>query len=491
MTIGYTMCAGIWKMIFELNKAKSTLHMEVFSKFVAQYDHFVGSYFDHIKPLLRHQNTEKMSMYLGNNGITNMVSIFIRMYNCNFTDVILLVPRILRALHSFEVWNGIRRLYKNKEDSAEIAKAILYKLLGIDLAKYKEPTAPLFKDERANIKFHDEPNVNHAYLTELFKPLFYVNYLTLVPTYVKVAVKGPMEGIKDIQPINDQFVLKSLDIDYGYKDFLLFSVFQAALYTTRADREDSENEKMKILDLKNYKEAMKDVKDYIRAQFEAEYEADLTEKRKAESDRMGEFVASKILASTTYEELVSVWRDGVKRTNVVYKISTQSSPGFKMLCEKIRNPDEIIPLRSAVFRILFLGVDDKDVAVWNHGGVCFIHNMKAYKEAFLKSEPWAEWNEIMKEFKARGKHIYRDPMANRKGHSNTKPSFWAMGYADFVEFRKAITEDEFISYCKEHRRCCGVRDLEESFLNQLGDVEPAKRKFPVRRGRGGRRGRRF
>lgn len=488
MTIGYTLCAGVWKMICELDKNKSTLHLEIFQKLVTTFGRFVGKYFDHIKPHLKEQKCGKFQFYLGNNGINNLLSPLIRLHQENDPAKLKIIPDVLRALFSFEAWQGIRREYKNKEDAEAIAQKMLYKLLGIDLEKHKTQLKPIFEDE-PDVEFHDEPRVDFEYVKELFKPLFYLKYLALVPKFIQAAINGPLESITEVPTVRHEFILESLQIDYNYQKFLFFNAFQALFYTTRASREDSDEEIMKIIDLKDQNEAMKDVKDYIRSQFEAQYLSELAAKRKEENSKMGDFVAGKIIEAATYEEMLAVWRNGIDRNSATYKIASPPNPGFKVLLQKLCDANAVVPQRLNIFKVLLLGVDEDGAEVWNHGGVCFLHHMLRIKSAFVDFFGATAWDELMKEFKERGKHIYRKT-GNRKKHGNGNPSFWAMGFASIDEFRDVVSKEKFVEYCKNHIKCCGVRDLDQTFLKsiefpQLSKVRvwnPAKPKIQ-RRGR--------
>lgn len=468
MTIGFTIRAGIWKMISELNKSKSTLHLDIFKKFVSTFDGFVGKYFDHIKPLLREQTSASKMFYLANNGIAHMMSPFIRMYKTNDETILKLVPAILRSLYSFEVWQGIRRLYKNDEDAEQTAQNILYKLLGVNIAKNKTSVLPLFVDEPDNIKFYDQPHINYEYVDQLFQPLFHVNYLTLIPKYFK-AVTGDLASLKDIPTLSKSTILDSLELEYDYKDFILFNVFQGLRYRTRASREDTDSEEMKIVDLKDHSMAMNDIRSYIREQFEVDYSQQLSQKTKLEFEQMGDRLASKILSAETNEEMISVWRNGIVRNNVTYKISTPSNPGFKTLLQKLFVSDKNVPQRIHIVKVLLLGVDDQNEAVWNHGGVCFEVNTRKMKTEFLRHGTFEEWDAIMSQYWLRGKHIYAENKINRHGHGNDKPSYWAMGYGTILKFRDSVSSSEFQAYCKNHLKCCGVRHLEDDFLRTLND----------------------
>ena len=65
-----------------------------------------------------------------------------------------------------------------------------------------------------------------------------------------------------------------------------------------------------------------------------------------------------------------------------------------------------------------------------------------------------EWDEIMKELKNRGLHIYREE-PNRQGHSNDLPSYWGLGFNTVFEMKENISEEEYEKYVKKHYNCCG------------------------------------
>lgn len=460
MTIGYTIASGIIKMVQELNENKSTLHVEVFEQLVTTFDSFVGRYFDHITPLLKETENAKTSFYLAGNGVSNLISPIYRMFRESNHERIKLIPDILRTLFSHEVWQIIRRAYKGKEDCEAIARSMLNKLIGIDFEKHKTSTKELFEKEPllSDIKFYDQPAINSVHLTELCDKINQVEYLALMPKYLEAVAQKKSEMIKNMPPVTGQVVLDTLNIDYSYKLFLFLNIFQALYYTTSASRIDLNKEVMKIVDLKDQKRAKKTIRQYIRRQFESLYLSDLAAKQKQEQEIMGEVLVDTILSSITYDDLVTAWRHGVERNEVTYKIKNSSSTGFNSLCSKLSDSSVEVPLRKSVFKILLLGVDEEFQPVWNNGGVCFLPDMKQFRNEFLMFFSESDWNEIMREYKARQRHIYREK-TNRHGHGNGKPSFWAMGYKSIKEFQDSVTKNEFEKYCEEHLTCCGVHHM--------------------------------
>lgn len=493
MTIGYTMSAGLWKMIPETHKNKSSLHLSVFQKLITTFDSFVGKYFDHITPFLKDQQNGNLSFCIGYNGINNMMSPLIRLFKNNARKdasqtykvndrKLEIVPNILRTLYSFEVWQTIRIAYKGKPDSEDIIKEMLYKLLGIDINRQKTPLEPLFdpEPEISDIQFYDEPVINETYLAELTKPIHYINYLSLIPKYFDAAINDRLESIKDVPKMSNVTVLKSLQIDYPYNLFLFFNVFQALRYSTRASREDLTSKKMKIVDLKNHQEAANDVKNYIRELFKSQYKSELSVKRKKEGEAMGEILAKKIFQAKDYKVVTGTWKNGITCNGTLYKIENPLSPGYKVLCKLLCGGEKTAQW-SSIFKILLFGVDKDKKPVWNHGGVNYLTKAEkaAFKKAFLDFYSWKNWDLLMTDYRLNYKKFYRRDPANRHTHGISKRSYWANGYASMDEFCDAVSEDDFRAYCKIHFNCCGVRDMGESFLQSLNinpkNINPKKK----------------
>ena len=469
MTAGYTICAGVWKMISEIDENKSTLHLEVFKQILTSFDDYVGKYFDHISPFIHDQDNEKMSFHIGYNGISNMMLPLLQIYKDNDEGKLKLIPDILRTIYAHEVWQTVRHAYKGKQDSDEIIKKMLCKLLGINLNDHKITLQKLFipEPELAEIMFYDKPNIDETYLNKFKKPLSYINYLALLPKYFEAAVDD-FKLMKDIPKLSDSTVLETLQVDYSYDLFIFFNVFQALRYPTRASREDSEMNKMKILDLKNQQEAMNDVKDFIRELLKTQYLSELSAKRKQETKTMAEIIAGKIFESTSVEAMIDVWRNGITRCGVTYKIENISSPGYKVLCQLLCSSEDSSQ-RSNIFRVLLLCVDNEGLPVWNNGSTNFITNAEqdSFEAAYQTFDTWDNWNALMTEYKSNFKKVYRDYAVNRHGHGNSKRSYCANGYKSMKEFRNSVPEEEFREYCETHIDCCGVRNLDPKFLKTL------------------------
>ncbi|CAF3550969.1 unnamed protein product [Rotaria sp. Silwood1] len=462
MTAGYTICAGIWKLVEDLNENKSELYLESFEKLVKTYEIIVGNYFDHNMPYIKEQDVQS-SYYIANNGITNMISPLIKLYRENDSKKLQYMPKILRALYTYEIWQAVRRQYKNRDDSDLIAQKMLDRLIGLDLNKYKTPTQPLFQNEPLldEIQFHDKAHVDEKYLDELIATVYYVDYVTLLPKFISAVVNSNTNSIKDISPINQDSICQTLDIDYNLKFFKFFNIFQALQYTTKASRVDSDNEKMKIIDVGNRRAAKKMVQEYIRKKFENQYASDLAVKRRLERTESVSLLVTSILQANSHSDIVKLMRNGITYGKLHLTIENSSSLGFIELKQKLLDLNENVPRRLDILKVFLLGRDDElnDEPVWNNGNVLFTTELSDYENIFTKLGQNDEWIKLRAQYIKRRLYIYRDELLNRHGHGNIKPSYWAYGYATLQLYKDNVSLDEFNKYCQIHSNCCGVSQI--------------------------------
>jgi hypothetical protein len=457
MTSGYTVCAGLWRSVEDLNENRSELHMNTFVNLVHTYEFLVGNYFQHILPCVKEQTNERLSFYIGNNGTTNMISPLIKLYRENDEHKLQYIPNILRALYTYEVWQAIRRQYKNRDDCDQIAENMLDKLIGLDLGRYKAPVQELFEPEPPmdEIAFHDRAHIDQSYFDQLLRTMPYVNYLTLLPTYLSGAVHST--DLKMLPTMNEQTICEALKIDYDLMMFRFYNIVQALIYTTKASRVDSDNETMKIVDLVDEQAGESMVRDYIRKRFENQYATDLALKGRTERTQLVSRLIESILQSNDHNQMIKYLRDGLTYKNVHVAIVNSSSLGFMILKDKLLDLNENIPRRLDIIKVFLLGRDheNNDEPVWNNGNVLFTPNFDAFGTVLTELGHQTQWNEIKDEHSKRNLHVYRDGY-NRHKHGNLKPSYWAFGHATLQMYKEHVSPDVFKEYCDIHHNCCGV-----------------------------------
>ena len=461
MTGGYTICAGLWKLVEDVNENKSQLHLETFDKVVQTYEMVVGNYFQHIMPYIKEQ-TERSSYFIANNGTTNMISPLMKIYRAKEEQQLQEIPKILRALYTYEIWQAVRRQYKNRDDSEIIAQKMIDRLVGLDLDTYRTALKPSFENEPnlSEIHFHDQIHLDEPYLDELLKTVSYVDYVTLLPEYLSAVVNANSQSIKDIPSVNEASIQRALKIDYEVKTFKFYNVVQALLYTSKASRVDSEKETMKIVDLVDGQAGEAMAREYIRKRFENQYASDLAGKGRVERAELTSTLVQSIVNSKEHGEMVDLMRDGLTREKVHVAIVNSSSLGFVELKAKLLDANEKIPRRLDIIKVFLLGRDYKqnDEPVWNNGNVLFTSDLDAFELIFNGLGFADQWQVIKDEYMKRSLHIYREGF-NRHGHGNSKPSYWAFGHATLQHYKDHVSAEVFQEYCQIHQNCCGVSEI--------------------------------
>jgi len=476
MTFGYNIIAGIRRMMYDLNKNKLTVHLETFMNLISTAASFVGRYYNQIENLLKDKDCGLNGYYLGNNGIGNLIVPLIRIYSKKNHEAVMRMPDILRSIYSYEIWKGISKEFKGKQKFNQIVKDMLHKLLGIDLETQKVKLTPKFESEpiREDIKFPDDFNVDQEYLDKLTQPLYYHNYMTLLPQLLTAVTSGELEDIKNIPEMTKVIALEAFGIDYSHKEFVFLNVFQALRYPRPTTRADTKTQTMKILDVKYHQTAMEDVKKYVREQFEAQYDFEVKAKRRQEEQEMAQRIVDNLINETSYQAMINIWKNGITRNNITYKIENSSSNGFKLLCRKLVDLTVKIPLRSKIISILLLAVDADNQAVYNNGEICDIKSIKKYKKRFLVTGTVEEWNEVEQKYNSRNIHTYREK-ENRRGHGNSKPSYWAIGFNHLIDLLRPMTDEEREDYVSKHERCCDSNNIRWALWNERWENERAER----------------
>ncbi|KAK9763028.1 hypothetical protein K7432_010677 [Basidiobolus ranarum] len=224
LTFAYTSLAGIWRMVEELNLNKSEINIRTFIQLVQNFRIYSAKFFTHITKYLKPQEQcSTISLYLANHGVIDLISPMIsRLQDSDFPTVL---PALMRALYTFEVWQIIRKMYKNQERSKDIIESALNQLLNVDLDKTRTVPMPLFKEEPAKPTFCRSYERNEDYLDELMKKIAFIDYISLLSPFLEATVRQglTMEErislIRDIPTMTDESVSNALGIPYDLRAF--------------------------------------------------------------------------------------------------------------------------------------------------------------------------------------------------------------------------------------------------------------------------------
>ncbi|AYV77901.1 MAG: hypothetical protein Edafosvirus2_80 [Edafosvirus sp.] len=464
MTYGYTVCAGLWKMVEQINENQSDLNIRLFHKLVNTYDIAVGGYFNHVMPYLLEKDYKQdplLSYYIANNGVTNMISPMIKLIQSGNTKD---MDKILRALYNYELYQTVKKFFKKIEDGEIQMEKKLNKLLGVDLEKNKTVLSPPFIIDKEQ-KFYDNYHLDEDIFNEFMKS-FYYDYVTLLPDLLTgVLQSDPIDNIKKIPKMDEKTICKALNIEYDLKTFQFYNIVQCLMFNSKSSRVDVDNNKMKFIDLINKESAEKMVREYVKKQYIDKYQSDLFAKAKIERDELSIILVNQIIKSKSIDHIKKIWTNGIskkcyntdgkyEKDSSLIKIQNSSSLGYALLKEKLLDLSIDVPNRIEKIKILLMGKDENGNIIWNNGN-SLICNMTEFKELFEKINKTDVWDEIRRELVKQNIHIYRDA-PNRHSHSNNKPSYFAFGYVSIEEMITSITDEEWQEYKRIHHDCCGM-----------------------------------
>ena len=456
-TYVYTLLAGVWNIVGDINNDKSDVNLDIFTKLVHTFDIAVGNMFSHITPYVVDQDPV-LSYYIGNNGITNMISPLLTLVKEGKTENI---HRILSALYSFEVYQATRKIFKG--DDAHTKKLeLLNELVGIDFDKYSTPLSQDFEDDiDPNTKEHHKLyHVNNSVFDKLLERMEYIKYSTLLPSLLSGAVNDDMEIMKTIPKIDDNTVKHSLQLDYDVRTFMFYCTVQSLMYDSKVARVDDENNKMKIVDCANKDYADNMVTEYVERQYKNKYSADLAIKGKREHQTLSTELVEAMVTTTSPPEFIRLFKEGMTKNTTMEVISDTYKLGYVELRDRLFDPSENVPKRQQKLWILVLGTAAQNETVWNHGNVLRM-NMKDLEQKFKNVGAEEIWGKIKDIYIQRNLHIYRaspdgNDMPNRHSHCNGKPSYWAHGYKTLEDYIENVSVEEWEEYKQVHKECCGV-----------------------------------
>jgi hypothetical protein len=455
MTNGYTMVAGILKLIEELNNNKSTLTIETFVTLVKNYDIFAGKYFEHILEYVKDQD-DNLTYFIANNGTTNMINPLYKLLKANNTKF---TARILRSIYSFESYQILRRIVKKESDEnrPKYIHEILCKLLGVDCKKYPTPITPLFENNPKPIH-HDKYYIDQQLVDDITKDYRDTDYIVLIPAFLSaVNDSNPVAAIQKIPKLTDNLVCEVLQLPYDLKTFKFYSLVQSLLYPEKALRVDDEKFMMRINDLHNKQSAENMILEYLTKQYHDDYSTRRTHKKKEEHNIVMHKLIDDLINTNDFKEFCDLKGQGLTYKNINFHIVNHTSMGFVELKEKLLDTSLNVPLRSEKIYVFLTGKNFNGDKIWNGGNLLRI-KLSEYEYLFEKFNGTEIFEKLKELYKLNPVHIYRDKI-NRHEHGNGKPSYWAYGWETLEKMYKHISAEEWKEYKEIHYNCCGIDQI--------------------------------
>ena len=469
--------SGLWKMVGILKSQKSEINIKTFLDICNEAKYVCNDKYDNVIEIIQNQlkNKEnKNGLYINNYGLFQMLPV---LFNCaekktfNKNEL----QKIFRALLRFEVYKIIRARIRKAEKKEDFIQESLNKALGIDFEKYGTKLPELFQ-KKIDPEFCDQFYINEDVVKEFLKS---VGWTELIPySYIlfSEALKTNsdlVENIKNIKEYKFQDVKEEFGIKYDFNKFIIFNVVQSFIYKDKIDRDNEEEKVMKIIDSNNEEEVDSFLKSKVKHIYAAEYAKENQKQIKKQLEIISSELVNKIISSKEISEFNLLMKNGITKGYLTHKISNDSSKGYIDLKKQLLDGEVDVPLRYEKLKSILSGKDEKGEDLWNNGNALRTHR-KDYQKFIQKNKPEI-WEEICK---YNLEHKYREKI-NRQGHSNSKKSYWAIGYDTLQDFYELSKEKDVNEYKKIHNNCCGLGDPKNS-IKGLKKIERKKKRKEFR-----------
>lgn len=451
-TFPYTLVACVWKLIQQLDMDKSEVNIELLCRMMPSYHYSCDGRFEYLRPMLHTDEDPEKSYFIGYNGITNMIAPFW----CLAEDgVSKYTPRILRALYTFEAFQVMRRLNKQKDPKFQTEQ--LDRLLGVDFAAHGTPLPEMFS--RPQPVHSQTVQVDREFLAELWKAMSHTKYATIIlPLFLAIRKNDPVNNVRAIPEISNKTMAQALDLDYPLEEFMMYNIVEGFLYQSKQSRVDKETNKMLRPDLGKRSVGQEMCHEYILARYREEYEARLKLMAGEEKKLLLNQLIKELLQTDCMETFCHLLSEGIQKGEMSLKIANFTAYGCSELHDALMNMDTVVVKRPEKLQVFYTGEDADNKPVWN-GGNMYRTATGPLQKLLVNIGEEATWLQIQKRYKEKVSHVYRGKCScNRHGHSNGKPSYFAFGHDSLTSFIGAISQEAWAEYQQEHCRCCGVAE---------------------------------
>ena len=450
--------AGIWKFSEVLNTNRSEAAINIYTKLIqdyelaskGHYDFLINIVLNQAKNYKNHPLSERNNyhIYLNDNSVVNMTCVFLALLKKNESDVI---KKMCRELFCHGVHKVVNKLIKRNENKEEFIKKYLEELLDINYEKFGNNLPELFEENQIN-DFYDKYNINIDKLNEFYKISFRSMFVPMTPLYLNATLQeDKKKAFAELPLYNEENICKALGINFDLNHFKLFALIQGFLYRTNDERIDMKEKIMKIIDIGNFDLAEKMVRDYVKTFYKENYEERLDMQKKTENEILENELVDKLEKSDNMEEYVKLIKEGIKKGVRTCKLDGISNSVFVKLKKHLIENGDDIPFINIKIAVIVTG-HYKEEKVFNNGNI--YRGFEDFKDIICKTdEPY--WNKLYKYILKKRKHQYRE-LENRQGHSNDKPSYWALGYNSIEEMFNKIPKNEIEEYKSIHTDCCGL-----------------------------------
>jgi len=170
-----------------------------------------------------------------------------------------------------------------------------------------------------------------------------------------------------------------------------------------------------------------------------------------------EELIDQLIQAEDLDQFTSLLECGHERGPVKVAIDHESCAGFVKLHEQLMDLTRRVPVRAAKLYTVYSGTcPSTNEAVFN-GGNLYRTDWEPLRALLAGLGEAGVWDRLQNELKTRG-HCYRggSDQANRHGHSNDLPSYYAFGCLSLESYHQMVDERTWEKYTLDHAECCGV-----------------------------------
>eukprot|EP00833_Pecoramyces_ruminatium_P012738 jgi/Orpsp1_1/1186770/evm.model.d7180000053193.1 len=452
LTFESTILSGLWKTIVSLRDDKSEININVFKDICNTMKYACGKKYDSVIEVVKKQlndQNNKNALYINGYSLFQMLPVI---YNCvsskNLDENEL--TNIYRAIARFEIYKIIRTKIRKSDNKSDYIKESLNKLLGIDIEKHATELPQLF-EKLENPKFYDNYFIDKTIVNE-YKRL--IGWTETIPyCYTLFSILSETNYIESIKNLNYEFSKEYFGISYDYDKFIAFNIVQSLIFKEKSERDDDDAKIMKIIDSNREEEVDNFLREQTKRIYEEDYKNKYSYQKKEEENIIIAELIDRIISCDDLSEFKDLMTNGITKGYLNYKFVNESSNGYFDLKNKFLDETLDVPLRFEKMFLMLTGKDENEKIIWNNGNG-IRSGIVDYKNFIIKHNPllWDDFKKLKKFY------IYRDE-PNRHGHSNSKVSYWAMGYKSLSEFIENSSKEEVEEYRKIHYDCCGINSL--------------------------------
>ncbi|EGD82737.1 hypothetical protein PTSG_03387 [Salpingoeca rosetta] len=495
MTHAFTLAAGTWACVDALAAAPSPAErpevlVRACTATLRDLDIAFGKYFQHVFPFLQRPDTQPQdrSFYLCNNGLTNMLTVLYRAERLKWPYP---RPRVLRAIYNYECYQFTKKaIAKHLDARQEFIDGTLHALFNLDYDRDCCAVGAPFEDTPAFACAYAVGAPDAATLGPFARTFRFVEGMVLLPPLMKLVVDhhhhhqqqqqqqqqhsgdGGMaalvDAVRSLPHVDEAFKHTSFGLaaDLPLDVFRAVQLAQGLLCPRKDLRVDDEAELMRLPDVHDRAGAAAYVlEQVVLPLYEREYNRRVDAKRAAEEAEAVAALVDALVQCESEDAFVAIMQDGYTHRGTHVRMDNPSSAGVDALMAGLAAEEKSVPCRLRKIELLVLAVREKNSSdatssdgadvevVWNRGNVLRL-DLSVFAAVYVRAGEVAAWAAIKAEHKKRAIHLYREA-ANRHGHSNALPSYWALGYATLDAMRAAVSAEEYQEYCSKHTRCCG------------------------------------